>query len=207
MPKVAVFNMEGKQVGDLELSELVFGVEENHALLHQVIVNQLANRRQGTVATKNRSAVRGGGRKPWRQKGTGRARHGTRRSPLWVGGGTAFGPQPRSHSFKMPKKARRAALKVALSAKVRDGEFIVVDNLNLEEPKTKTMANVLNRLQAAKKPLIVLGDRNENVEMSARNIPGTDVASTTGLNVYDILAHEHLVLTQQAVEALEEVLV
>lgn len=206
MPKVAVFNQEGKQVGDIELNDAIFGVEVNEGLLHQVVVNQQANRRQGTVATKNRALVRGGGRKPWRQKGTGRARVGSIRSPLWVGGGVVFGPTPRNHSYRMPKKARRAALKSALSAKVRDGKFIVVDNLNLNEPKTKEMVAILNALNASKKPLVVLADWDRNIELAARNIPNTSLAKSVGLNVYDVLNHEQLVITQDAVAKLEEVL-
>ncbi|NLM25738.1 MAG: 50S ribosomal protein L4 [Firmicutes bacterium] len=206
MPKVAVFNQEGKQVGDIELNDAIFGVEVNEGLLHQVVVNQQANRRQGTVATKNRALVRGGGRKPWRQKGTGRARVGSIRSPLWVGGGVVFGPTPRNHSYRMPKKARRAALKSALSAKVRDGKFIVVDNLNLNEPKTKEMVAILNALNASKKPLVVLADWDRNIELAARNIPNTLLAKSVGLNVYDVLNHEQLVITQDAVAKLEEVL-
>lgn len=206
MPKVAVFNMEGKQVGDIELNETIFGAEVNEALLHQVVVNQLANRRQGTVATKGRSAVSGGGRKPWRQKGTGRARHGSIRSPIWVGGGTVFGPQQRDFSYKIPKKARRAALKSALSAKVKAGKLIVLDQLSLSEPKTRAMASVINALSASKKPLIVLEQWDRNVELSTRNIPNTTLAKTQGLNVYDILNHEHLVVTKDAVAKLEEVL-
>ena len=206
MPKVAVFTQEGKQVGDIELNDAIFGVEVNEGLLHQVVVNQQANRRQGTVATKNRALVRGGGRKPWRQKGTGRARVGSIRSPLWVGGGVVFGPTPRNHSYRMPKKARRAALKSALSAKVRDGKFIVVDNLNLNEPKTKEMVAILNALNASKKPLVVLADWDRNIELAARNIPNTLLAKSVGLNVYDVLNHEQLVITQDAVAKLEEVL-
>lgn len=206
MPKVAVYNMEGNQVGELELTDAIFGAEVNDSLLHQVVVNQLANRRQGTVATKTRGLVRGGGRKPWRQKGTGRARHGSTRSPVWVGGGTTFGPQPRDFSYGMPKKARRAALKSALSAKVRDGEFLVVDELSLNEPKTRAMASVIKALNADTKPLLVLADWNVNVELSARNIPGVTVAKSAGLNVYDILNHDKMVITRDAVAKLEEVL-
>src|SRR5690554_365403 len=152
MPKVAVFNIEGKEVGEIELNDAVFGVEVNETLLHEVVVNQLANRRQGTVATKTRGLVRGGGRKPWRQKGTGRARHGSTRSPIWVGGGTTFGPTPRSYSYRLPKKARRAALKSALSAKAAAGNILVLDQLSVEQPKTKVMVNMFKALEA-KKPL------------------------------------------------------
>ncbi|MGB4186359.1 MAG: 50S ribosomal protein L4, partial [Limnochordia bacterium] len=170
MPKVAVYNMEGVQIGDIELNDAIFGVTINEALMHQAVLSHLANRRQGTAATKSRGMVRGGGRKPWRQKGTGRARVGSIRSPLWVGGGVVFGPQPRDYSFSLPKKARRMALKSALSAKVRDGELIVLDELNIEEPKTKLMVKVLKALNADKKPLIVIGDWDANIELATRNI-------------------------------------
>lgn len=206
MPKVAVFNMDGKQVGDMELNEAIFGADVNEVLLHQVVVNQLANRRQGTHATKTRSMVRGGGRKPWRQKGTGRARQGSIRSPQWVGGGTVFGPTPRDYSYKMPKKARRAALKSALSAKVKAGKLIVVDEIAVAEPKTRVMAGVFRALDVEKKPLLVTSEWDVNVEKSARNIPNALVAKTVGLNVYDVLNHEHLVMTKDAVTKLEEVL-
>ncbi len=206
MPKVAVYNMQGGRVGDMELSDAVFGVEINQALLHQAVVNHLANRRQGTVATKNRSEVRGGGRKPWRQKGTGRARHGSSRSPVWVGGGVTFGPTPRDYSYRMPKKARRAALRSALSAKVVGGKFVVVDELAMKEPKTRAMVSVLGALKVEKKPLVVLSEWDRNVELSVRNIPGTTLSKSLGLNVYDVLNHEHLVVTKAAVAKLEEVL-
>lgn len=206
MPKVALFNIEGKQIGDLELEDSIFGVEVNEALLHQVVKNHLANRRQGTAATKGRALVRGGGRKPWRQKGTGRARVGSIRSPLWVGGGVTFGPTPRSHSFSIPKKARRAALKSALSAKVRDGELIVVDQLTIDQPKTKAMATILAALEANVKSLIVLADWDNNVELSTRNLANAMVAKSTGLNVYDLLNHDKVVITKDAVAKLEEVL-
>ncbi len=206
MPKVAVFSLEGKQVGDMELNDAVFGVDVNEALMHQVVVNQLANRRQGTVATKSRSLVRGGGRKPWRQKGTGRARVGSIRSPLWVGGGTVFGPTSRDFSYSVPKKARRAALKSALSAKVRDGKLVVVEELSLNEPKTKVMAGILGALEASKKPLVVIGDWDQNVELATRNLPNALLAKSAGLNVYDVLNHEKLVITKAAIAKLEEVL-
>lgn len=206
MPKVAVYNIEGRQVGDIELNEAVFGADVNEALLHQVVVDQQANRRRGTAATKNRTQVRGGGRKPWRQKGTGRARVGSIRSPLWVGGGTIFGPSPRDYSRRMPKKARRAALRSALSSKVADGSIIVLDELVLNEAKTRTMVGILNAVKAAKKPLVVLADWDENVNRAARNIPGVMVSKSLGLNVYDLLNHENLVITKDAVAMLEEVL-
>ncbi len=206
MPKVAVFNMDGKQIGDIELNETIFGAEVNETLLHQVVVNQLANRRQGTHATKSRSMVRGGGRKPWRQKGTGRARQGSIRSPQWVGGGTVFGPSPRDYSYSMPKKARRAALKSALSAKVKAGKLVVLDEISVAEPKTRVMAGVFRALNVEKKPLVVTGEWDTNLEKSTRNIPNTLVAKSLGLNVYDVLNHEHLVMTKDAVAKLEEVL-
>lgn len=206
MPKVAVYNMEGKQVGELELNDAIFGVKVNHDLMHKVVVSQLANRRQGTVATKNRSLVRGGGRKPWRQKGTGRARQGSIRSPQWVGGGVVFGPTPRDFSYRLPKKARRAALKSALSAKVQAGDFIVLDELVVKQPKTKTMVAILNALGVDKKPLVVTGEWDKNVELSTRNIPGAVVAKSQGLNVYDILNASKMVITKDAILKLEEVL-
>ncbi len=206
MPKVALYNMEGKQIGDIELNEAIFGAKINEALMHQVVVNQLANRRQGTAATKTRSFVRGGGRKPWRQKGTGRARVGSIRSPLWVGGGVTFGPAPRDFSYRIPKKARRQALKSALSAKVRDGEVIVLDQLTLDQPKTKLMVNVLNALNAGKKPLIVIGDWDTNIELATRNIPKALLLKSSGLNVYDVLNHGCVIFTKDALTKLEEVL-
>ncbi len=207
MPKVAVFNIEGKQVGDMELNDDIFAVEINEALLHQVVVNQLANRRQGTVATKNRALVRGGGRKPWRQKGTGRARVGSIRSPIWVGGGVVFGPAPGDHSYKIPKKARRAALKSALSAKVRDAKFVIVDQLAIDKPKTKKMVEILEALDAKTKALVVLSEWDTNIYLALRNIPNTLLAKSVGLNVYDILNHDKIVITKDAVAKLEEVLV
>lgn len=207
MPKVAVFNIEGKQVGDMELNDDVFAVEINEALLHKVIVNQLANRRQGTVATKTRGLVSGGGRKPWRQKGTGRARVGSTRTPVWVGGGVTFGPEPRDYSYKMPKKARRAALRSALSVKVRDGKFVIVDQLAIDKPKTKTIVEILEALEANTKTLVVLSEWDTNIYLALRNIPNTLLSKSVGLNVYDILNHDKIVITKDAVAKLEEVLV
>ncbi|MDI9486083.1 MAG: 50S ribosomal protein L4 [Bacillota bacterium] len=206
MPKVAVFNMEGKQVGELELNDAIFGVEVNQDLMHKVVVSQLANARQGTVATRSRGMVRGGGRKPWRQKGTGRARQGSIRSPQWVGGGVVFGPQPREYSYRLPKKARRAALKSALSAKAAAGNIVVLDQLKVDEPKTKVMVNMLKALDV-QKPLVVTAEWDRNVELSTRNIPGAVVAKSVGLNVYDILNSQKLVMTKDAVTKLEEVLI
>lgn len=207
MPKVALYNIEGKEIGDVELNDAIFGAPINEGLMHQVVINQLANRRQGTVATKGRSSVRGGGRKPWRQKGTGRARVGSIRSPLWVGGGVTFGPSPRDFSYTIPKKMRRAALKSALSAKLRDGEVIVIDKLSIDEPKTKTMVNILKALNAEKKPLVVTAEWDTNIELSIRNIPKTLLLKSSGLNVYDLLNHDRVIFTQDAVKRLEEVLV
>ncbi|MCK9524415.1 MAG: 50S ribosomal protein L4 [Limnochordia bacterium] len=206
MPKVAVFNMEGKQVGELELNDAIFGVEINQDLMHKVVLSQLANARQGTVATKTRGLVRGGGRKPWRQKGTGRARQGSTRSPQWVGGGVVFGPTPRDFSYRLPKKARRAALRSALSAKVAAGNIVVLDQLTVNEPKTKVLAGMLKALDV-QKPLLVTAEWDTNVELSARNIPGAVVAKSFGLNVYDVLNSQKLIMTKDAVTKLEEVLV
>ena len=206
MPKVAVYNSANQQVGDIELNDSVFGVEMNAGLGHQAVVMQLASRRLGTHATKTRGLVRGGGRKPWRQKGTGRARSGSTRSPLWVGGGTVFGPQPRSYAFRMPKKQRRLAIKCALSDKVASGDFIVLDDLNFDAPKTKSVVKMLGDFGVDAKSLIITLDENENVELSSRNIPGVKAINTMGLNVYDILNHTKLFITKAAIEQIEEVL-
>ncbi len=206
MPKVAVYNSANQQVGDIELNDSVFGVEMNAGLVHQAVVMQLASRRLGTHATKTRGLVRGGGRKPWRQKGTGRARSGSTRSPLWVGGGTAFGPQPRSYAFRMPKKQRRLAIKCALSDKVASGDFIVLDDLQFDVPKTKSVVKMLGDFGVDAKSLIITLDENENVELSSRNIPGVKAINTMGLNVYDILNHTKLFITKAAIEKIEEVL-
>lgn len=207
MPKVAVYNIEGKQVGDLDLKEEIFGVEANVPLVHQAVVRHLANQRQGTVATKTRAEVSGGGRKPWRQKGTGRARHGSTRSPIWVGGGTTFGPQPRDYRQKLPKKARRAALRSALSSKVRDGEFVVVDELRFAEPRTKEMARIITNLAGENgRALVVTVDTDRNIVLSTRNIPGTQAARARDLNVYDVLDHAKILVTREAVAQIEEVL-
>ncbi len=206
MPKVAVYNSANQQVGDIELNDSVFGVEMNAGLVHQAVVMQLASRRLGTHATKTRGLVRGGGRKPWRQKGTGRARSGSTRSPLWVGGGTVFGPQPRSYAFRMPKKQRRLAIKCALSDKVASGDFIVLDDLQFDVPKTKSVVKMLGDFGVDVKSLIITLDENENVELSSRNIPGVKAINTMGLNVYDILNHTKLFITKAAIEKIEEVL-
>lgn len=207
MPKVALYDITGKQTGELELKEDVFGVEVNEAVLHQAVVMQLASQRLGTAATKTRGMVRGGGRKPWKQKGTGRARAGSTRSPIWVGGGTTFGPQPRSYAFRMPRKQRRLAIKCALSAKVQAGELVVVDSINFEAPKTKSVVNMLNGFNAAdEKTLIITNEVIDNVEKSSRNIPGVKAIASTGLNVYDLLYHGKVLIAKDAVARIEEVL-
>ena len=205
MPRVTVYDTTGTPVDEMELREDVFGVTVNEALLHQAVLRHLANQRQGTAATKNRAMVRGGGRKPWRQKGTGRARQGSIRSPLWRKGWVVFGPQPRDYRLALPRQARRQALKSALSAKVRDGEMVVLNELRLERPKTKEMANILANLKT-KEALIVTANGDSNIYLSARNIEGTGVTNALGLNVYDILTHDRLVITRDAVTRVEEVL-
>lgn len=208
MPKVAVYDITGKQTGEeIELMDYVFGVEFNEAVVHQAVVMQQANERQGTHATKTRGMVRGGGRKPWKQKGTGRARAGSVRSPLWVGGGTVFGPAPRSHAKDMPRKARRLAIRCALSAKVAEGALVVVDNLTFDAPKTKDAVAMLTGFEAAdKKALIITDGENENVEKSSRNIEKVKAVSNDCLNVYDILNAEKVLLAKDAVARIEEVL-
>lgn len=208
MPKVAVYDITGKQTGEeIELMDYVFGVEFNEAVVHQAVVMQQANERQGTHATKTRGMVRGGGRKPWKQKGTGRARAGSVRSPLWVGGGTVFGPAPRSHAKDMPRKARRLAIRCALSAKVAEGALVVVDNLTFDAPKTKDAVAMLTGFETAdKKALIITDGENENVEKSSRNIEKVKALSNDCLNVYDILNAEKVLLAKDAVARIEEVL-
>lgn len=204
MANVSVFNMEGKEVGSMELNDAVFGVEVNEHLVHMAVLQQLANKRQGTQKAKTRSEVSGGGRKPWRQKGTGHARQGSTRSPQWKGGGVVFAPTPRDYSFKLNKKEKRAALKSALTTTVNENKFIVVDDLNLDEIKTKKMVSALKALNA-EKALVVLGGDNENVALSARNIPTVKVAYINTINVYDILKYNTLVVSKDAVAAIEEV--
>ncbi len=204
MAKVAVLNMQGQQVEELELNDAIFGVEVNEHLLHRAVVAQLANKRQGTQSTLSRGEVRGGGAKPWRQKGTGRARVGSSRVPHWTGGGVAFAPKPRDYSKKMNKKEKRVALKSALTAKVADSKFVVVDDLSLDAIKTKDMVNVLNNLKV-EKALIVINDANKNVELSARNIQGVKMAYTNTINVYDLLKYDACVVTKAAVATIEEV--
>ncbi|MBU4533913.1 MAG: 50S ribosomal protein L4 [Eubacteriales bacterium] len=206
MPKVAVYNVEGDNVGELELSDTIFGQAVNQTVMHEVVVMQLANRRRGTHQTKTRSDVRGGGRKPWRQKGTGRARHGTIRSPIWRGGGIVFGPHPRDYSYSVPKKVRRLALKSALSAKLEAGQILVLDELRIDEPKTREMVRILNNLKAGEGALVVTADKSFGVQRSLRNIPGVKSLESAHLNVLDILDHPTLVITKDAVAQVEEVL-
>ena len=205
MPKVTIRNVQGSEVGELELSEAVFGIEPNDNVLHEAVVMQQASARRGTHQVKNRSAVRGGGRKPWRQKGTGRARQGSIRSPQWVGGGVVFGPTTRSYRYKLPKKVRRLAIKSALSSKVKEEELIVLENLTFDSPKTKEMVQMLHNLNAHK-ALIVVKDRDENARLSARNIPGVTLISSDNINVLDVLKHDKLIMTVDAVSDVEEVL-
>jgi len=205
MPKVALYNIQGERIGEVELSDDVFGAEVRPDIMHRAVVNYLANQRLGTASTLTRAEVPGGGRKPWRQKGTGRARHGSIRSPLWRKGGIVFGPKPRSFKTTMPKKLKRLALKSALSAKTRDNELILLDSLTMEAPKTKQMVTILANLKANKKSLIVMADKNDNVVKSARNIPGVKTAYVNTLNVYDILNHDFLIMTKEAAQRVEEV--
>ncbi len=205
MPTVAIYDIANKKVGDLELNESIFGVEVNEALLHQAVVMQLASQRLGTHATKTRGMVRGGGRKPWKQKGTGRARSGSTRSPIWVGGGTVFGPAPRSYAFRIPRKQRRLAIMCALSDKVQSGDFVVLDSIDFAAPKTKEMVKMLNDFSVDSKALIITAGEAENVEKSSRNIPGVKAINTNGLNVYDILNHNKLFITKDAITRIEEV--
>lgn len=206
MPKVTLYNQTGSQVGEIELSDSIFGIEPNEHVLYDAVIMQQASKRQGTHATKGRSDVRGGGRKPWRQKGTGRARHGSTRSPIWVGGGVTFGPQPRSYAYKLPKKQRRLALKSALSSKVNAEEIRVLEELNFDAPKTKELLKVLNGLSAGKKALVVTADYNDTVALSVRNIPGVKFITANSVNVLDLLNYDHLIITQDAVKKVEEVL-
>lgn len=205
MPKVALYNVSGEQIGDIELKDDVFGIEINTHVMYEAVKVYLANQRQGTQSAKTRSEVRGGGRKPWRQKGTGRARQGSIRSPQWKGGGVIFAPKPRDYSMKLPKKIRRLALKSAFSSKVEANEIIVLDALTMEAPKTKEMIKVLGNLKVEKKALVVTPEKDENVVLSARNIPGVKTAQVSTLNVYDILNHDAFVITKDAVNKVEEV--
>ena len=204
MANVSVYNIEGKEVGTIDLNDAVFGVEVNEHLVHMAVVSQLANKRQGTQKAKTRSEVRGGGRKPWRQKGTGHARQGSTRAPQWTGGGMVFAPVPRDYTIRLNKKEKRAALKSVLTSKVQENKFIVVDELKFDEIKTKAMKNVLANLKADK-ALVILNDNDQNVVLSARNIEGVETALTNTINVFDLLKHNTVVVTKAAVETIEEV--
>ncbi|WP_164218746.1 50S ribosomal protein L4 [Virgibacillus sp. YIM 98842] len=206
MPTVALFKQDGSQTGDVELNDAVFGIEPNTHVLHDAVIMQRASLRQGTHAVKNRSEVRGGGRKPWRQKGTGRARHGSIRSPIWVGGGTAFGPTPRSYSYKMPKKVRRLALISALSSKVKEGNTLVLDAIAIDEPKTKEIVKMLEALDVNEKALIVTADTEETIIRSANNLQNVNVLTVGEINVLDLLSHDKLIITKDAAEKAGEVL-
>jgi large subunit ribosomal protein L4 len=205
MPKVDVYNMQGKKVSDVELNASVFGIEPNETVVHSVLVNYLANQRQGTQSTKTRAEVRGGGRKPWRQKGTGRARQGSIRAPQWIKGGIALGPKPRSYSYRINKKEKQLAIKSLLSAKVLDNELTVVDKLEVKEPKTSVMVKALTSLKVEGKTLIILADKNENVLLSSRNIEGVKTIELNTINVFDLLNCNKLVLPLDTVKKLEEV--
>ena len=205
MATVALYNMEGTKTGSMEVSDAIFAAEVNNAVLHQVVVNYLANQRQGTQSTKTRTEVRGGGIKPWRQKGTGRARQGSIRAPQWVGGGVALGPKPRSYRFSVNKKVKRLAIKSVLTSKVQENEIIVLDSLSFEAPKTKDMVNVLKNIKAAKKAIIVMDEKDENVIKSAANIPGVKTTLVSTMNTYEVLNATSFIVTKEAVKKIEEV--
>ena len=205
MPKVDVYNVEGKKVSDVELKEEIFGIEPNEAIVHSVLVNYLANQRQGTQSTKTRAEVRGGGRKPWRQKGTGRARQGSIRAPQWIKGGIALGPKPRSYKYRVNKKEKQLAIKSLLSSKVLENDLVVVDKFDFKEIKTKQMAVAMKNLKVEDKALVVIPEKNENVQKSTRNLEGVRTSSVSTLNVFDLLKHKKLVLTVDAVKKIEEV--
>jgi len=205
MPNVALYNISGQQVGEIELSENTFGANVNVEAMHQVVKMYLANQRQGTQSALTRAEVRGGGIKPWRQKGTGRARHGSIRSPQWRHGGTVFAPKPRSYRYTVPKKIKRIAMKSALSSKVNDNNIVVIEELNFDAPKTKQVVSLLQNLKVDSKTLIVVADNNENVVKSARNIEGVKTAFVNTLNVYDILNYDKFIITKDAVKKVEEV--
>ena len=205
MPKVDVYDMQGKKVSDVELNANVFGIEPNEAVVHSVLVNYLANQRQGTQSTKTRAEVRGGGRKPWRQKGTGRARQGSIRAPQWIKGGIALGPKPRSYTYKVNKKERQLAIRSLLSSKVLENELTVVEKLEMKEAKTKEMVKTLSNLKVEGKTLIIVADKNENVYLSSRNIEGVKAITLNMINVYDLLQYNKLVLPLETVKKLEEV--
>ena len=205
MPKVELLNMEGKKVGDIELADNIFAVEVNESVMHDVVLNYLANQRQGTASTKTRSEVRGGGKKPWKQKGTGRARQGSIRAPQWIKGGIALGPKPRDYAYTVNKKEKRLAIKSVLSSKVLENELVVVDSLDMKEIKTSEMAKALTNLKVEGKALILLPEKNENVQKSARNIEDVKTTLVNTINVYDLLKYNKLVVTLDAVKKLEEV--
>ena len=205
MPKIDVYNMQGKKVSDIELNENVFGIKPNEKIVHIALVNYMANQRQGTANTKTRAEVSGGGRKPWRQKGTGRARQGSIRAPQWFKGGIALGPKPRDYSYRINKKERQLAIKSLLSAKVLENNLVVVDKLDLKEIKTKNMVKTLENLKVEGKTLIILPEKNKNVQSSARNIEGVKTSLTNTINVYDLLKYNKLILTVDSVKNLEEV--
>jgi len=205
MPKLNVLNVAGQNVGEIELTDSIFNVEVNEHILYEVVKNQLANKRQGTQSAKTRAEVRGGGRKPWRQKGTGRARQGSTRSVQWVGGGVAFASKPRSYRYTLPKNVRRLAMKSALTSKVQNSEIIVLDQLNMDAPKTKEFVQILKNINANKKALVVTAEKNENVIKSARNIEGVQTSLVNTLNVYDILKYDSFIITTDAVKKVEEV--
>ncbi|MBY7141684.1 50S ribosomal protein L4 [Virgibacillus sp. NKC19-3] len=207
MPKVTLLKQDGTQAGDMELNDSVFGIEPNTHVLHEAVVMQRASLRQGTHAVKNRSDVRGGGAKPWRQKGTGRARQGSTRAPQWVGGGVVFGPTPRSYSYKLPKKVRRLALKSALSSKVKEGNLVALEGIAMDVPKTKEVVKMLEALQVDTKALIVTADKDETVNRSANNLQNVNVLTVDEINVLDLLTHDKLIVTKDAAEKAGEVLV
>ncbi len=205
MPKVALYDMSGAQIGELELNDSVFGIEPNKSVMYDFVKMQLANKRVGTSSSKTRAEVSGGGKKPWRQKGTGRARVGSSRNPVWTGGGIAFGPKPRDYSYRLPRKVRRLAMISALSSKVLGNNIIVVDQLSFDEPKTKQMVATLQALNSSKKTLVVTADGDPNVSKSARNIPGVKPLRVDFINVYDLLKYDTLLITRDAVARVEEV--
>ncbi len=205
MLKTDVLDMKGKKVSEIELSESVFGIEVNDVVVHEALVNYLANQRQGTQSTKTRAEVRGGGKKPWRQKGTGRARHGSIRSPIWVKGGIAFGPKPRSYRYKLPKKVRALAIKSVLTTKFSNGDLIVVDKIDLKEIKTAEIVKVLKNLKITNKALVMLNEKNVNVQASSRNLENVKTTLVNTINIYDLLNYEKLVIDSQAIKSLEEV--
>ncbi|HAA90131.1 MAG: 50S ribosomal protein L4 [Thermoanaerobacterales bacterium 50_218] len=206
MPKAALYSAEGVRIGDIELQEDVFGIPVNEHVLHQAVVRYLAGRRRGTASTKTRGEVSGGGRKPWRQKGTGRARAGSIRSPIWRGGGIVFGPKPRSYAQDLPRKVRRLALKSALSSRAQDGDIVVIEEFRVEEPKTKRVVKLLEALEAERKVLLVTGEKDRNLQLASRNLPGVRVVLADHLNPYDVLAADKVVLTKDAVAKVGEVL-